>query len=619
MRRIDFYRIATGDDLGDPETWNDRFEDLDLRADKLERDLADVNAVGDRVEGVALQRINDVILPLVTEAQERLTDLTNLFAAASATSVEVGTGTKTFVITDGFRDTWVVPEYVFVEKVGDPTVWMSGRSTSFNRSTGQFIMEAEDFGGAGTVASWGMSVSGRRGPIGERGETGLVFRGVYSAGANYVLGDVVRFDRSAWVSKGLTIGHSPPDLPTTSNAYWDLLSEHGADGTGAVAIPTVYTETVAGGAKTVFTIAGGYSATASKAVYLNGVKQPPSAFTATNGTTVVMGASQANGVLFEFNAYASFALADVLQRDLNLSDLSNADTALVNLGGTAVGRAVFKAADQAAARSAIGAPASSHGHAITDVANLQTALDAKAPKASPTFTGLVTIPTPADGDNTQIAANTEWVQGRILKRIRADAPQLLTGPEQSQARVNIGAMASSDVSICRWLAGGVMGAPAASFPISLVTHIANGFKQFRLRIHELRPSVDDNNLRMDVSTNGGTSWISTSSYRYQFIVGYGTDVVGEGSETGATTAMPIAVAQSNGVGNGVHGVLEFLAMAGEYFDLTALLWGFYAGGGGSNANLLLGENTNGGVNALRFRADSGSLASFRWSLMGVQE
>ena len=46
---------------------------------------------------------------------------------------------------------------------------------------------------------------------------------------------------------------------------------------------------------------------------------------------------------------------DKVEKTSNLSDLSNADTALTNLGGTTVGTAVFKATDAATARTAIGA------------------------------------------------------------------------------------------------------------------------------------------------------------------------------------------------------------------------------------------------------------------------
>lgn len=39
-----------------------------------------------------------------------------------------------------------------------------------------------------------------------------------------------------------------------------------------------------------------------------------------------------------------------------------------------------------------------------------------APKASPTFTGTVTIPTPSAGDNTTKAASTAYVQGELAKQ-----------------------------------------------------------------------------------------------------------------------------------------------------------------------------------------------------------
>jgi len=47
--------------------------------------------------------------------------------------------------------------------------------------------------------------------------------------------------------------------------------------------------------------------------------------------------------------------ADILTPDDNLASLEDADEALDNLGGTTVGKAVFKAADAAAAQDAIGA------------------------------------------------------------------------------------------------------------------------------------------------------------------------------------------------------------------------------------------------------------------------
>jgi hypothetical protein len=59
---------------------------------------------------------------------------------------------------------------------------------------------------------------------------------------------------------------------------------------------------------------------------------------------------------------------DKSEKTANLSDLANKDTALSNLGGTSVGVAVFKAADAAAARSAIGAQAADANTAKLNVA-----------------------------------------------------------------------------------------------------------------------------------------------------------------------------------------------------------------------------------------------------------
>ena len=54
-----------------------------------------------------------------------------------------------------------------------------------------------------------------------------------------------------------------------------------------------------------------------------------------------------------------------------------------------------------------------HGTAIGDVSGLQTAIDAKAPSASPTFTGTPAAPTAAQGTNTTQVATTAMVQSEV--------------------------------------------------------------------------------------------------------------------------------------------------------------------------------------------------------------
>lgn len=66
------------------------------------------------------------------------------------------------------------------------------------------------------------------------GEDGISFiwRGAYSGATSYAKDDVVRHGDSTWIALQATTGNAPPNLPTTSNAYWELMSARGADGTG---------------------------------------------------------------------------------------------------------------------------------------------------------------------------------------------------------------------------------------------------------------------------------------------------------------------------------------------------------------------------------------------------
>lgn len=67
-------------------------------------------------------------------------------------------------------------------------------------------------------------------PAGE----GFLSRGDYAGGTAYAKGDVVQQSGSSWIAKQATTGNAPPTIPTTSNAYWQLLARRGIDGAGTV-------------------------------------------------------------------------------------------------------------------------------------------------------------------------------------------------------------------------------------------------------------------------------------------------------------------------------------------------------------------------------------------------
>jgi hypothetical protein len=127
------------------------------------------------------------------------------------------------------------------------------------------------------------------------------------------------------------------------------------------------------------------------------------------------------------NTSHSHAIADVtgLQGALDGKAAASHDhTAAEISDSTLAGRALLKATDVAAQRTALGLgtaalmsstafAAAAHGHAISDVSGLQTALNGKAPLASPSFTGTPAAPTAAGGTNTTQIATTAFVQSAI--------------------------------------------------------------------------------------------------------------------------------------------------------------------------------------------------------------
>lgn len=84
-----------------------------------------------------------------------------------------------------------------------------------------------------TSGDWAGPFAYGRGDTGEMGPAGFTnFRGTYAAGTTYLRNDGVYHNGSSWVALQTTTGNAPPNLPTTSNAYWSLLAVKGQDGTG---------------------------------------------------------------------------------------------------------------------------------------------------------------------------------------------------------------------------------------------------------------------------------------------------------------------------------------------------------------------------------------------------
>jgi len=153
----ELYRVKARDNLGDPEFWNRRFSDIDLRVTQNEQALADLDAVAGRVEGAALDRIDNVITPLAVEATNRLTTVAELLSATSGTEITVGTGTKQFTVPATERNTFAPLPYLFIHATEDFDLNMTARRVSYDRETGVLVVSAVRSSGAGTSDSWSIT------------------------------------------------------------------------------------------------------------------------------------------------------------------------------------------------------------------------------------------------------------------------------------------------------------------------------------------------------------------------------------------------------------------------------------------------------------------------------
>ena len=140
-----------------------------------------------------------------------------------------------------------------------------------------------------------------------------------------------------------------------------------------------------------------------------------------DGNALTGGALYFNTVLGAMKVYTGSAWvsayvsgAGLLTAANNLSDVANTATARANLGlGSA---ALAAAADFAAA---------SHTHSIAQVTSLQTTLDAKAPIASPSFTGKVTFEaSTATGAKVNLGSGVNVTSGLVDGDIWIDTSNL---------------------------------------------------------------------------------------------------------------------------------------------------------------------------------------------------
>lgn len=151
------------------------------------------------------------------------------YAGTSTTSLVIGTGSKTFTTQSGLA---YVVNASRARIANSPTNWMAGLVTAYAGSS--MTIAVDEIGGAGTLASWTLSLAGEKGSPGTDGVS-FSHEGDYNGSVTYSYGQNVRDGGALWlyINSTPSAGNPPPTLPATSNTYWTLAAKDGVDGSGA--------------------------------------------------------------------------------------------------------------------------------------------------------------------------------------------------------------------------------------------------------------------------------------------------------------------------------------------------------------------------------------------------
>lgn len=160
-RRFEEYKVKRGDNLGSPDFWDRRFEDLDVRLHARELDGGRMADAADQLIQVGLTRLNDTMTPLIDRALERLNSFGVLFQATSMSSVTIGMTEKTFVVDMADRGGYVPTDYLSIRPDADANIGIIAQYVSFDRETGVLVVLPVLTAGSGTYDHWVINITGQ--------------------------------------------------------------------------------------------------------------------------------------------------------------------------------------------------------------------------------------------------------------------------------------------------------------------------------------------------------------------------------------------------------------------------------------------------------------------------
>jgi hypothetical protein len=123
----------------------------------LESFMPDWQKAVDTLNDVGLNRINSALTP-VFQAYSEIASLGAIFSATSSTTLDLSPGTKTFVIDAPLRNQFAPARWMSALS-SNALMSMAGLVTSYDRTTGNLVVNVVEVYGSGSFSSWQLSPS----------------------------------------------------------------------------------------------------------------------------------------------------------------------------------------------------------------------------------------------------------------------------------------------------------------------------------------------------------------------------------------------------------------------------------------------------------------------------
>lgn len=146
------------DKAASPERMNRAMSNINDRVSALETYKPQFDELLATIQQTGLNKLNDILLPIFVELTSLL-QLGEIMSAQSASSVTIGMGAKTFVVDDDAQAAVFAPAKWLSIMTADAAVGMSGRLTSYDRTTGTLVLNIMETYGSGTFNAWLISPS----------------------------------------------------------------------------------------------------------------------------------------------------------------------------------------------------------------------------------------------------------------------------------------------------------------------------------------------------------------------------------------------------------------------------------------------------------------------------